>query len=145
VLEIGCGGGVAVALLAERLEGGCVTGIDRSATAIDSARRRNAERIAAGTVRLVHCGLTDASGLGEFDKIFAVNVNVFWARRATAELQVIRELMNPGGTLRLCYETPPGTDAGRIAGTVEAVLREHGFTTATTASEPRLICVAGTC
>ncbi len=29
ILEIGCGHGVAVDLVARRLEGGCVTGLDR--------------------------------------------------------------------------------------------------------------------
>ncbi len=134
---------MAVALLAETLDGGQVTGIDRSATAIEAARRRNAEWIAAGAVRLVHCELADAGQLDQrFDKIFAVNVNVFWARRATTELEVIKALLDRDATLRLCYETPPGTDAGRIAGTVAAVLTDHGFTATTTASGPRLICVS---
>jgi precorrin-6B methylase 2 len=48
LLEIGCGPGVAVTLLCERLVGGRIVAIDRSATAIGRATQRNAEHVAAG-------------------------------------------------------------------------------------------------
>ena len=47
LLEIGCVL-VAVALVCERLEGGRVTAIDRSPTAIRRAAARNAAQVAAG-------------------------------------------------------------------------------------------------
>lgn len=146
ILEIGCGTGVAVLLIAERLDGGLVTAIDRSAKAIVAARRQNAEHISAGRALLLHADLGDLGDLGDrldqrYDKIFAVNVNVFWARSAIIELQVIKQLMHRDGTLRLYYETPPGTDASRIAHSVEVVLADEGFTTTTTARSPSLICV----
>ena len=40
-----------------------------------------------------------------FDKIFAVNVNVFWLK-PEKELAVIRNLLAPGGRLYLFYEPP---------------------------------------
>jgi len=46
LLEIGCGPGVAVVLICERLAGGRIVAIDRSATAISRATQRNAEHIA---------------------------------------------------------------------------------------------------
>jgi len=52
VLEAGCGHGVAVSLIAERLDGGVVLAIDRSPRMIEAATRRNAARIAAGVVAL---------------------------------------------------------------------------------------------
>ena len=42
VLEIGCGHGVAVTLICQRLTSGSVLAVDRSQTMIDMARRRNA-------------------------------------------------------------------------------------------------------
>nr|MDT0661340.1 methyltransferase domain-containing protein [Micromonospora sp. DSM 115978] len=41
VLEIGCGRGVAASIVCAGLVGGRVLGIDRSAKAIEAARRRN--------------------------------------------------------------------------------------------------------
>jgi trans-aconitate methyltransferase len=48
LLEIGCGPGVAVSLVCERLAGGRIVAVDRSPTAIERAARRNAEHVASG-------------------------------------------------------------------------------------------------
>ncbi|MFI6283645.1 SAM-dependent methyltransferase [Streptomyces sp. NPDC051018] len=81
VLEIGCGTGVAVSLVAGRLTTGRITAIDRSAHAVEAARRRNTEHLASGRAVLLHTPLSELAGPpatgGAFDKVFAVNVNDF--------------------------------------------------------------------
>ena len=93
LLEIGCGPGVAVALICERLVSGRIVAIDRSATAISRATRRNAGHIAAGKAVLRTVALEELQpsallgGRERFDKIFAMNVNLFWVRSPAKELE----------------------------------------------------------
>src|SRR5919202_1834124 len=48
LLEVGCGHGVAVSLVCERLTTGTITAIDRSPKMIEVATRRNREHVDAG-------------------------------------------------------------------------------------------------
>jgi len=106
LLEIGCGRGVAVSLICPLLTSGSITAIDRSATAIDAALLRNEDHVAAGKVSFRHTALKDMTGPAQsFDKIFAVNVNLFWLDAARG-LDVVRKLLAPDGTLFLFYEPP---------------------------------------
>lgn len=120
LLEVGCGTGVAMELVCERLRDGRIIGIDRSGRAIAAAERRNRRHLQSGRARLVHTALADAAFGGQlFDKVFAINVNVFWLAPAR-ELRVVGGLLAPGGRLYLFYE-PPSHD--RIARVVEACTR----------------------
>ncbi|WP_433577829.1 class I SAM-dependent methyltransferase [Nocardia brasiliensis] len=113
ILEIGPGSSNSIAYLAARATDGRVVGIDRSATAIRRASKTHAALIDSGKARLVQAGLAEldpaqflaehACGAAGFDKILAVNVNVFWTKRPVAELALLRRLLAPGGTLYLSY------------------------------------------
>ncbi|MCY1076361.1 SAM-dependent methyltransferase [Archangium lansingense] len=141
VLEIGCGTGVAVGLVCERLSTGHIMGIDRSASAIGRARARNAAHIAAGKAGLWLGELKDfASDAGAFDRVFAVNVNVFWTGAALAELRRLFELTKPGGVVLLVYEAPDARKAERIANALHEKLTGQGFlTTISKGPSPKLV------
>ncbi|MQA85578.1 MAG: methyltransferase domain-containing protein [Streptosporangiales bacterium] len=80
VLEIGCGHGVAATMVCERLDGGRLTGIDRSAKMIEAAVRRNTAAVAAGKAEFLVMSLEDLDlGDRRFDVIFAVRVGRFTA------------------------------------------------------------------
>jgi SAM-dependent methyltransferase len=143
ILELGCGNGVAVSLICDQLGTGMITAVDRSPAAVERAARRNATHVAAGRARLCCLDIAHVGRLGRgYDKVFAVNVNLFWTRGAHAEIAALKEVMRPGGTLRLVYQTPPGTPVGRRADTVAAALAAEGFTTTTLVSSPELVCIA---
>src|SRR5215510_4085983 len=79
VLEVGCGHGVAVSLVCERLTSGQITAIDRSPKMIELATRRNREHMAARKAVLRTSALESADlGDERFDKVFAFNVAPFW-------------------------------------------------------------------
>lgn len=132
LLEIGCGSGVAVSLICPRLSTGRITAIDRSAGMTTRARQRNAAHLDAGrafirTAEFSVAGLLRAGVAGaHFDKIFAVNVNLFWTNRAGYALALVAELLAPGGALYLCYE-PPGQRLDDITDRVRGELTAAGF------------------
>jgi SAM-dependent methyltransferase len=129
VLEIGCGPGVAVSLVCEKLGGGTITAIDRSAKMIETARKRNADHVASGVASFRTASLEDADlGEARFDKIFAINVGVFWRQRPVRELTILRDHLVPEGRHFLFHEPPPGSTAPPIAGPLPAVLESGGFT-----------------
>jgi SAM-dependent methyltransferase len=135
LLEIGCGPGVAVSLVCEALTGGQILAIDRSPTAIARATRRNAGCIAAGTAVLRAAALESlqAADLLEdrrgFDKVFAMNVNLFWTRSPARELDLIRTVLKPGGSLFLFYGYgTPSQGPPRVPEVLFDHLRAAGFT-----------------
>lgn len=142
ILEVGPGAGVAVSLICDRLVDGHIMAIDRSAAAVRQASKRNAECIASGKARVVHAELTAGSLGRRFDKIFAINVNVFWVEPNGPQLATVAKLLSPEGRLYLFYEAPTPTKASQIVPIVEAALREHGFTTSIRSStSPAAKCV----
>ncbi|MGH2586120.1 MAG: class I SAM-dependent methyltransferase [Dehalococcoidia bacterium] len=106
LLEIGCGHGVAVSLICERLAGGRITAIDRSEKMIAMAIARNRACIASGTAVFHAVSLADAEfGDERFDKIFAFHVRELWMQPA-GELGIVRKLLKPGGRLYLFNQLP---------------------------------------
>ncbi|GIH10738.1 hypothetical protein Rhe02_88050 [Rhizocola hellebori] len=148
VLEIGCGHGIAVSLICERLTTGQVTAIDRSASMVRLASQRNANHIAAGRAEFVAADL-DAADLpsGGFDKVFAVNVSLFWLGTGPGQIERVKSLLAHQGTLYVFHEPPKPSIAKTILDKAEATLKGHGFTTARHRATGRrglpLTCVTG--
>ena len=128
VLEIGCGHGLAVALVCEKLGRGRLTAIDRSETMIATARQRNAAHVASGKVRFEAVALADADfGRQRFSKIFAVNVNLFWIA-PSKELPMLRRHLRPDGALHLFYQPPSPAQLKPLAARLSRHLEDGGFT-----------------
>ena len=129
LLEIGCGHGVAVSLVCERLDGGTILAIDRSRTMIAMAERRNAQYVRAGVASFQTAPLHEADlGDTRFDKIFAIHVGVFLRGQPTRELAVIRDHLAPGGRFYLAYQPLDPGKVEETATALSAVLETHGFT-----------------
>ena len=146
VLEIGCGRGVAASLVCQRLSEGRIVAIDRSLAMVKAAEQRNIDSVAAGRAVFLATPLDAAQLDGErFDKVFAVNVNLFWVRSAARELELLRRVLKPGGTMHLFYEPPRADRARAVADNVVAFLTAQGFTTTTLSTTTRpareVVCV----
>lgn len=137
-LEIGCGPGVAVSLVCERLVDGKITAIDRSAKMIEAARKRNREHIAAGKAELIVAAVDEADlGNERFDEVFAVNVRSLWDQ--PRELDIVRRWLAPGGKLALFHQEP-GWSGGRrprqFSDRLTRILEEHAYSVSDVVTGP---------
>jgi ubiquinone/menaquinone biosynthesis C-methylase UbiE len=115
LLEIGCGHGELIDVIATRESRCRITAIDRSAKMTAAAARRNADHIALGNVRVEQCELLrNPFESHSFDKAFVYNMNVFWMDPA-AELGEIRRILKPKGKFYLFHRPPPGCDPAEYA------------------------------
>ena len=125
VLELGCGHGVALALVADRLgPRGVAIGVDRSPAMTAAAARRT-----GGRARLVTAPLHEADlGRDRFTKVLAVHFPPLLRGDPSRELAVVGEHLAPDGTLHVVAQ-PLAADAG--AATADAIterLESRGFT-----------------
>ncbi len=103
VLDIGCGPGHGLEMLAARVSEGLVAGVDPSELMAEVAVQRNAAAVRAGRVRVAiapveHLPFAAAS----FDKIMCVHAVYFW-HDLRAALGEIARVTKPGGTLALLF------------------------------------------
>lgn len=129
ILEVGCGAGIAVTLVAMQLKKGTITAIDQSEAMIKKASSRNASLVAAGKAIFVHAALETITLKAKYTKIFAFNVSVFW-KDASKELAVVKKLLAPQGKLYIFHQPPPGTTIAfnkTIVAKVKANLEKEDF------------------
>jgi trans-aconitate methyltransferase len=147
LLEIGCGAGVAISLICERLSGGTIVGLDRSSAMIAQAVRRNHAHVDAGRAAFHAVALADAElGSERFDKIFAVNVRLFRAD-ATREAGVLRRALAPRGALYLFQQHPSAERTLAVMDELTAALERAGFAvrkvTTRGAGASTMACIVG--
>ncbi|WP_369252003.1 methyltransferase domain-containing protein [Geodermatophilus amargosae] len=127
VLEVGCGAGVLVTLLAAAVGPGRVVAVDRSARMVAAAARRNRAAVEEGRVRLLAAALVDADlGAERFDAVVAVDVRAFWTPPAP-EWDVVARVLAPGGRVVLGASVMRPGDADRVRAEVAAAAGRRGF------------------
>jgi ubiquinone/menaquinone biosynthesis C-methylase UbiE len=79
ILEIGCGTGSLIKIIADELENGIVEGIDFSKTMISMAKKKNKKHI-GNKKAIIRLGNFDQLQFenNSYDKIFSVNTIYFW-------------------------------------------------------------------
>jgi SAM-dependent methyltransferase len=129
LLEVGCGHGVAVSLVCEKLTTGTITAIDRSPKMIEMATRRNREHVDSGRALFEAVALEDADlGDRRFDKVFAFNVAPFWQQPERA-LGAVREHLAADGVVYLFWDARHFSREGArdLGNELADKLREGGF------------------
>jgi protein-L-isoaspartate O-methyltransferase len=126
ILEIGCGNGHAVELICQHLTTGRIVGIDRSSTAVRTAEANNQQCINAGRARFLNAQLSELHLNERFEKIFAVNVNLFWTG-PRLQLAALHFLKKEGGHLYLFYEPPSASQLEKILQNARKNLEAENF------------------
>lgn len=128
VLEIGCGPGVAASLVCERLKRGSLLAIDRSATAITAARKRNLAHVRSKRVQFRKVAVEAAElGSRRFNKIFAFNVGSLRNGLAT-ELPRLTRALRAHGSLVLFEQPPSAAQTAEVAESWLRALQDQGLT-----------------
>ena len=106
ILEIGCGHGVAAALICNMLKTGAYVGVDRSQKMVAAAAKRNEAHVRSGKARFVLAAL-ESLDLGEerFDKVLAMRVRLFHDEPAEA-CRLAQRWLAPKGRLFFEYDEP---------------------------------------
>lgn len=105
VLDVGCGHGRSLGMLAARTPGGRVAGVDPSRLMARIARRRTWRLVASGRTQ-VRVASADALPFpdGAFDAVLCVHVLYFWDDLPAA-LHEIARVLAPDGRLALLFRT----------------------------------------
>jgi ubiquinone/menaquinone biosynthesis C-methylase UbiE len=129
LVEIGCGQGVAVSLVCDKLESGNILAIDHSEKMIAMAQKRNAAHVKSGKASFQTVSLAGADfGEVKFDKIFAIRVGIFAFGQPARELEVIRNCLAVKGSFYLIYDPPQTEQVEPLTGKMRTVLEKQGFT-----------------
>ncbi|MEP0706763.1 MAG: methyltransferase domain-containing protein [Parvibaculum sp.] len=113
VLDIGCGHGRSLGVLAARATGGHVAGADPSALMTEIAVERNRKLVKKGRIEVAIAGADHLPFAdGTFDKALCIQVTYFW-KHLDAALQEIARVMKPQGRLALMFRTDADKAATR--------------------------------
>lgn len=115
ILEIGCGSGIAAQRICPLLGRGSYMGIDKSPAAIKAAIARNAAYTKAGRSFFIEASLNVLDREPAlFDRVFAVNVNLFWTDAYDIKTD-IRRIVSKRSTFLQVYEPPSASQRRSIA------------------------------
>lgn len=104
ILDVGCGGGKTVNLLAQRATRGKVFGIDYSTDMVEYSKKVNKKLIAQDRVQIAEESVEKMSFPNDiFDLVTAVETYYFWPNFKEA-IKEMKRVLKPGGKLLLVNE-----------------------------------------
>ena len=105
-LDVGCGGGKGVNLLATRVSTGKVYGIDHSLDMVKLSRRVNGSLIQRGRVEIDHGSVSSLPYSDDmFDFVTAFETIEFWPD-LSADLTEVKRVLKPSGVLLIVNRCP---------------------------------------
>jgi ubiquinone/menaquinone biosynthesis C-methylase UbiE len=104
ILDVGCGGGRTVHMLAQAAPGGKVHGVDHSSEMVKLAQRVNRALARSGRVEIRHSTISSLPfPTAAFDLVTAFESTLFWPALLDG-LKEVKRVLKPGGTLLIANE-----------------------------------------
>jgi ubiquinone/menaquinone biosynthesis C-methylase UbiE len=104
ILDVGCGGGGAVKILARAASRGKVYGVDYAEDVLPTARRINKALVRQGRVEIKQGSVSDLPFPDDtFDLATAFETTMFWPSLVN-DLREVRRVLKPGGVLLISNE-----------------------------------------
>lgn len=104
ILDIGCGGGQTIHILASQFNQHNIYGIDYSQQAVETSIRKNSKAVADGRVKITRGDVSTLSfENGYFGTITAIQTHYFWPDLKQAVKEVAR-VLETGGTFVMISE-----------------------------------------
>jgi ubiquinone/menaquinone biosynthesis C-methylase UbiE len=114
ILDVGCGGGMAVRKLADVAPEGKVYGIDYSEASVLQSRRTNRDLIKSGRVDIRRGAVSSLPYPdGVFDLVTAIDSHYYWPDLAS-DLQEVQRVLKQGGYVAIIGEGRRGGVFGRF-------------------------------
>jgi ubiquinone/menaquinone biosynthesis C-methylase UbiE len=106
VLDVGCGGGKAVGLLAARVPNGKVYGVDHSLDMVKLSKRVNKSLVQSGRVEIDHGAVSSLPYSDDlFDIVTAFETIEFWPD-LSGNLQQVKRVLKPSGVFLVVNRCP---------------------------------------
>jgi ubiquinone/menaquinone biosynthesis C-methylase UbiE len=114
ILDVGCGGGMAVQKLADMAPEGKVYGIDYSEASVLQSCRTNRDLIKSGRVDIRRGAVSSLPYPDEaFDLVTAIDSHYYWPN-LESDLQEVQRVVKQGGHVAIIGEGPRGGVFGRF-------------------------------
>lgn len=108
VLDVGCGGGMTLHRISEKVTRGHLAGIDYSDVSVSESRKLNAELIAEGRMDIRKASVAELPFADNtFDKAVSIESFYFWPD-PPENLKEVARVVKPGGHLMLIAEVYNG-------------------------------------
>jgi SAM-dependent methyltransferase len=140
VLDVGCGGGRTLQRLANMADLGKVHGVDYSNASVAASRSLNRDGIESGRIAIQNAAVSCLPFPDDsFDVVTAVETHYYWPD-LSGDVQEIRRVLKPGGSLLIVAESYRGGALGVLYG---VVMKPLGGTLLTSDEHRDLLVNAG--
>lgn len=140
ILDVGCGGGMAIHKMARMLPAGKVCGVDFSEENVRQARRTNKDLLQVGRVEIRE-GVVSSLPYpdGSFDLVVAIDSHYYWPD-LPSDLHEVNRVLRPGGKVAIVGEGYRGGVFGRF---YQAWMKELKVTALTAQAISEVLSGAG--